>query len=119
MQTAVKTHGIFINGEWRDAPNGKSFTVKNPATGEVVQHVADGGVAEARQAVEAASAAFPAWAATTADKRAALLTKAANLMTERTEHLAKVLTEENGKPLAETRGEVTIGPGCFHWNAQA
>src|SRR5258707_610383 len=104
MQTTVKTQGIFINGEWRDSQSGKAFAVKNPATGDLLHDVADGGVAEVRQAIEAASAAFPGWASTTADKRSALLSKAAALMVERTEHLATVLTQENGKPLAESRG---------------
>src|SRR6266852_965308 len=118
MQTTVKTPGIFINGEWRDAPNGNGFVVKNPATGDVVQRVADGGIAEARAAIEAASAAFPGWSSTTADKRGALLSKAAQVMVERVDQLAKVLTEENGKPLAESRGEVTIGAAFFQWNAE-
>src|SRR5712692_2951596 len=118
MQTTTKTYGIFVNGEWQDARSGNTFAVRNPATGEVLAQVADGGVAETRQAIEAAHAAFPTWAATTADKRAALISKAAQLMVERVEELAKVLTQENGKPLAESRGEVTIGAAFFQWNAE-
>jgi succinate-semialdehyde dehydrogenase / glutarate-semialdehyde dehydrogenase len=118
MQTTVKTQGIFINGEWRDSQSGKAFAVKNPATGDLLENVADGGVAEVRQAIEAAHAAFPAWSSTTADKRSVLLSKAAQLMVERTEQLATVLTQENGKPLAESRGEVTIGAAFFQWNAE-
>jgi succinate-semialdehyde dehydrogenase/glutarate-semialdehyde dehydrogenase len=118
MQTTVKTQGIFINGEWRDSLSGKSFAVKNPATGDLLQNVADGGVAEVRQAIEAAHNAFPGWSSTTAEKRSQLISKAAALMVERTEALAKVLTQENGKPLAESRGEVTIGAAFFQWNAE-
>ena len=109
---------LFIDGEWRAAPGGKTFAVQNPATGEKLADLADGGVEETRQAIEAAHRAFPEWASTPADKRAQLLSRAAQLMLERVEHLALVLTSENGKPIAESRGEVTIGAGFLQWNAE-
>jgi succinate-semialdehyde dehydrogenase/glutarate-semialdehyde dehydrogenase len=118
MAVETKTRGIFINGEWREADSGKTFVVRNPATGEILAHVADGGVAEMRRAIETAHAAFPSWSGLTADKRAALLSKAAHLMTERTEELAKILTQENGKPLPESRGEVASAASFFQWNAE-
>lgn len=118
MQTTAKTDGIFINGEWQNAENGKTFEVRNPATNEVLAQVADGGVADTRRAIEAAHAAFPAWSSTTAEKRAALLSKAAQLLNERSDALARVLTQENGKPIAESRGEVTVGAAFFQWNAE-
>jgi succinate-semialdehyde dehydrogenase/glutarate-semialdehyde dehydrogenase len=118
MATAVQTYGLFIDGEWHGARDGKTFAVRNPATTEVLAEVADGGVYEARRAIGAAHAAFPAWAATTSDKRAALISQAARLMVERVDALAEVLTKENGKPLAESRGEVTIGAAFFQWNAE-
>jgi succinate-semialdehyde dehydrogenase / glutarate-semialdehyde dehydrogenase len=118
MQTATKTYGMYINGEWLSADGGKEFAVRNPATSETLAQIADGGVAETRRAIEAAHAAFPAWSGMTADKRAALLSKAAQLMTERTEDLARVLTQENGKPLPESRGEVAVGASFFQWNAE-
>ncbi|HLZ07313.1 MAG TPA: NAD-dependent succinate-semialdehyde dehydrogenase [Chloroflexota bacterium] len=118
MATAVQTLGLFIDGEWQSARDGKSFAVRNPATTDVLAEVADGGVYEARRAIGAAHAAFPAWSATTADKRAALISQAARLMVERVDALAEVLTKENGKPLAESRGEVTIGAAFFQWNAE-
>jgi len=118
MQTATKTYGMYINGEWLSADGGKEFAVRNPATSETLAQVADGGVAETRRAIEAAHAAFPAWSGMTADKRAALLSKAAQLMTERSEELARVLTQENGKPLPESRGEVAVGASFFQWNAE-
>ncbi len=118
MAVETKTRGIFINGEWREADSGKTFAVKNPATGEILANVADGGVAETRRAIEAAHAAFPTWSQLTADKRAALLAKAAQLMTERTEELARILTQENGKPLPESRGEVASAASFFQWNAE-
>ncbi|HEY8883941.1 MAG TPA: NAD-dependent succinate-semialdehyde dehydrogenase [Chloroflexota bacterium] len=118
MQTTTKTFGLFINGEWRDSDNGKTFAVRNPANGEELAQVADGGVGETTRAIEAAHAAFPGWSQTTADKRGALLSKAAALMAERSEELARVLTQENGKPLAESRGEVAVGLSFFQWNAE-
>jgi succinate-semialdehyde dehydrogenase / glutarate-semialdehyde dehydrogenase len=118
MQTATKTYGMYINGEWLSADGGKEFAVRNPATSETLAQIADGGVAETRRAIEAAHAAFPAWSGMTADKRAALLSKAAQLMTERAEDLARVLTQENGKPLPESRGEVAVGASFFQWNAE-
>ncbi len=118
MAVETKTRGIFIDGEWREADRGKTFAVRNPATGEILAHVADGGVAEVRRAIEAAHAAFPAWSQMTADKRATLLSKAAQRMTERTEELARILTQENGKPLAESRGEVASAASFFQWNAE-
>src|SRR4051812_36735034 len=108
MATAVQTYGLYIDGQWHAAREGKTFEVRNPATSEVIADVADGGVYETRRAIAAAHAAFPAWSATTADKRAALLLKAAQLMIARVDQLAEVLTKENGKPLAEAKGEVSI-----------
>src|SRR5262249_28805074 len=118
MQTATKTYGIFINGEWLSADGGKEFAVRNPATSETLAQGADGGVAEMRRAIGAAHAGVAGWSGMTADKRAALLSKAAQLMTERSEDLARVLTQENGKPLPESRGEVAVGASFFQWNAE-
>lgn len=118
MQTSTKASGLFINGEWQSARNGATFEVRNPATGDVLAEVANGGVAETRRAIEAAHAAFPSWSNLTADKRSALLLKAYQLMTERAEDLARVLTQENGKPLAESRGEVASGNSFIQWNAE-
>lgn len=109
---------LFIGGEWRAAPGGRTFTVRNPATTEVLAEVADGGREEAREAIAAAYAAFPAWAATPADKRAQLLTRAAQLMLERCEELSRLLTLENGKPVAESRVETTVAAGFLQWNAE-
>jgi succinate-semialdehyde dehydrogenase / glutarate-semialdehyde dehydrogenase len=117
-ERAVRTYGLYIDGTWRDAPGGGTFDVHNPATGESLGSVADGGVEEVRAAIEAAHRAFPAWSATTVDKRSALISKAAALCMERVEEHAKILTQENGKPLAESRGEVTIGAAFLQWNAE-
>src|SRR3712207_8797505 len=66
--TAAKTYQLYINGEWSDGPGGKTFEVRNPATDELIAEVADGGAAEAEAAIQAAHAAFPAWAKRPADR---------------------------------------------------
>jgi acyl-CoA reductase-like NAD-dependent aldehyde dehydrogenase len=96
---------LLIDNEWRPALAGK-FPVSNPATGEIVGHAAKAGKEEAVAALEAASRAFPAWAVTTGDERAAILKRAGELVLERQEELATLLTLEQGKPLRDARGEV-------------
>jgi succinate-semialdehyde dehydrogenase/glutarate-semialdehyde dehydrogenase len=115
---AVPEHGLYIGGEWRKAKSGKTFEVRNPATGEVLARCADGGREEVREAIEAAHAAFPSWSATPAIQRSQLLTKAANLMLQRLEELATLLTQENGKPLEESRGETQVAAAFLQWNAE-
>src|SRR6476469_3820037 len=115
--TAVKTYQLYSNGQWIDAAGGKTFEVRNPATGELLANVADGGAAEAVAAVKAAHAAFPAWSKRPADERAELLHKAFDILKGRIEEHARILTQENGKPLAESRGEATIGAAFVRWNA--
>ncbi len=116
--TATRTYQVYINGEWRDAAGGETFGVYNPATNELLAEVADGGAAEAQAAVDAAAAAFPAWSKRPADERAELLHKVFGLLVERIPDHARILTEENGKPLAESKGEATIGAGFVRWNAE-
>ena len=115
---AAVEHGLYINGEWRKARSGKTFEVRNPATGELLARCADAGRVETREAIEAAHAAFPGWSATPAVQRAQLLTKAAALMNERLEELARLLTQENGKPLEESRVETQVAAGFLQWNAE-
>jgi len=114
----VPTHGIFVNGEWRQTKSGKTFEVHNPATGELLARCADAGREETRQAIEAAHAAFPAWAQTPAVQRAQFLSKAAQLMNQRVDELAKLLTQENGKPLEESRMETIVAAAFLQWNAE-
>lgn len=116
--TATKTYQMYINGQWVDGPAGKTFAVHNPATGELLADVADGGAEAAEAAVAAATAAFPAWSKRPADERAELLHKAYDLLKSRIDAHATILTEENGKPLAESKGEATIGAGFVRWNAE-
>ncbi|MEM7269393.1 MAG: NAD-dependent succinate-semialdehyde dehydrogenase [Pseudomonadota bacterium] len=109
---------MFINGEWRDAAGGGSFEVLNPADGAVICSVPDGGSEDARAAIDAADAAFAAWSSTTAYQRADILLKAHRLMMERQEDLARIMTEEQGKPLRAARTEVKYGADFLQWFAE-
>ncbi len=109
------TYGVFINNTWQSAA--KHFAVENPATGEALVKIPDGGAQETRDAVDAAYAALPAWAAMPAGQRADLLRKAAALMLDQLERLATVMTLEQGKPLAEARGEIAYAASFFAWFA--
>ena len=109
---------MYINGVWGEASGGGRFDVLNPATGEKIIDVPDGGREDAERAIEAASAAFPDWAATTAYERARLLNRAWQIMQERKEELARTMTEEQGKPLRAARNEVQYGADFLQWYAE-
>ena len=101
------TTRMFIDGEWCDAASGATVEATSPATGESLGPVAEGGREDARRAIAAANAAFPAWAARTGFERAALLHRVADACERRADELARVLTLDQGKPLkAEAEGEV-------------
>src|SRR5438034_6466839 len=108
----------YIDGKWADADGGKTLPVNNPATGEILGTVPNMGAAEARRAIEAANAAFPAWRAKTAKERANILRKWFDLMMANQEDLAKILTAEQGKPLAEARTEISYGASFIEWFAE-
>src|SRR5579871_2436728 len=108
----------YINGKWLDADSGKTVEVTNPATGEVIATVPQMGAAETRRAIEAANAAWPAWARKTAKERANILRKWFNLMMENQEDLAVLMTAEQGKPLAEAKGEIAYGASFVEWFAE-
>lgn len=105
----------FINGEWCDADTQKTFLVNNPATGEVVAQVADLGIAETRRAITAAADAQIAWAQKTAKERSHLLRSWFDLVMQHQDDLAQILTLEQGKPLAEARGEIAYGASYIEW----
>ena len=105
----------FIDGQWGDADSGETFAVENPASGETVADVACCGAAETRRAIEAAARAFETWRHTTVKERAALLRRWFDLMMENQEDLARILTAEQGKPLAEARGEIAYGANYVEW----
>jgi succinate-semialdehyde dehydrogenase/glutarate-semialdehyde dehydrogenase len=109
---------LYINGEWRDATSGETFASTNPATGEVIGHAADAGVDDAREAIGAADAAFADWSTRTAYERSAFLYQAHQLMLERREALAKLMTEEQGKPIRMARNEVGYAADFLLWFAE-
>ncbi|OUM88892.1 MAG: succinate-semialdehyde dehydrogenase (NADP(+)) [Bacillus thermozeamaize] len=98
----------YIDGQWVEADSGKWMDVVNPATQELIGRVPDAGEAETRRAIEAAYRAFPEWASATALERANLLWRWYELIQEHAEELARLITEEMGKPLAEAKGEVAV-----------
>ena len=108
----------YVDGAWTPAGGGARFRVTNPATGDVLSEVADLDAGDARAAIEAAAAAFPAWSARTAKQRAAVLRKWFELIMAAQEDLAQLMTAEQGKPLAETRGEVAYGASFIEWFAE-
>lgn len=107
--------GLFIGGQWRAAEGGRTLKVYDPATGEVLKEIADASPADGIAALDAADAAFPAWAATPARERAEILRRAFDLLQERKEDFALLMTLEMGKPLAEARGEVAYGGEFVRW----
>ncbi|WP_321931786.1 NADP-dependent succinate-semialdehyde dehydrogenase [Paraburkholderia guartelaensis] len=108
----------FINGEWQGAEDGATFEVKNPATGAVIGTVPRMGAAETRRAIAAANAAWPAWRAKTAKERSVVLRKWHDLMMENADDLALILTTEQGKPLAEAKGEIGYAASFLEWFAE-
>jgi succinate-semialdehyde dehydrogenase/glutarate-semialdehyde dehydrogenase len=106
---------LFIGGEWVDAPEGATFDVRDPATNEVIARVADASADDATRALDAAVAAQDAWAATAPRTRGEILRRAWELVQERKEDIALLMTLEMGKPLAEARGEVGYGGEFLRW----
>jgi succinate-semialdehyde dehydrogenase / glutarate-semialdehyde dehydrogenase len=108
----------YIEGKWVEADGGRTIVVKNPATGEAVGEVPAMGAAETRRAIEAAARAWPAWRGLLAKERAAILRKLFELMIANTEDLAVIMTAEQGKPLAESRGEIAYAASFIEWFAE-
>ena len=108
----------YINGAWEDADSGETIDVTNPATGEKLGTVPKAGTAETRRAIEAANAAWPAWRAKTAKERAAILRKWFELMMANQDDLGVLMTAEQGKPLAEAKGEVAYAASFIEWFAE-
>ena len=108
----------YINGQWVDADSGKTIDVTNPATGEVLGTIPNMGTAETRRAVEAANAAWTGWRKKTAKERANVLRKLFNLMMENQEDLAVLMTAEQGKPMAESKGEIAYAASFIEWFAE-
>ncbi|MEZ0603427.1 NADP-dependent succinate-semialdehyde dehydrogenase [Paraburkholderia sp. IW21] len=115
--TLLKTKA-YIAGEWQSADDATTFEVKNPATGETIATVPRMGTTETRRAIDTANAAWPAWRATTAKQRATILRKWHDLMLENADDLARILTTEQGKPLAEAKGEIQYAASFLEWFAE-
>src|SRR6266481_1444532 len=109
---------IYIDGKWCAADSGKTLGVINPATEEVLEEIAYGGRAETKRALEAAAKAMPGWMKLTAWDRAKVLKKTAELMRERADVIARTLTMEQGKPLAESKAEILHSADTFEWFAE-
>ena len=115
--TLWKSQG-FIAGEWRAADSGQTAEIRNPANSAVLGSVPHMGAAETRRAIEAASAALPAWSRKTAGERAKILRKWFELMLANQDDLAVIMTAEQGKPLAESKGEIAYAASFIEWFAE-
>lgn len=109
---------LYVDGHWASSASGARAEVTDPATGNVVASVADGDRSDAARAVSAAAAAFPAWAARTAKDRSIVLRAWFDLIVAHADDLATILTAEQGKPLAEARGEILYGASFVEWYAE-
>ncbi len=106
---------LLMGGQWRPARSGRRLRVEDPATGQVVAEVADAGPADALEALGAAAEAQDAWAAAPPRERGEILRRAYELMTEKADDLALLMTVEMGKPVAESKGEVAYAADFFRW----
>lgn len=109
---------LLIAGIWQDANGGGTVEVTNPSDASVITGIADAGVEDGLAAVDAAAAAFPEWAATAPRRRAEILRRCFELMTERSEQIAHLISLENGKALSDARGEVAYAAEFFRWYAE-
>ena len=108
----------YLDGKWVEADSGQTITVVNPATVEAIGEVPAMGTAETRRAIEAANRAYPAWRALLAKDRAAILRKLSDLMLANTDDLGAIMTAEQGKPLAEAKGEIAYAASFIEWFAE-
>ena len=116
--SALLRQQCHVDGRWRDADDGRTMEVVDPATGRAIGVAPVFGAAETRRAIDAAARAFPAWAAKTAKERSSVLRRWFELMVANIDDLALILTSEQGKPLAEAKGEVAIGAAYVEWFAE-
>ncbi len=110
--------GMLIGGRWTQASSGRVFPVVNPATGEELAHVPDGTASEATEAIESAHKAFPGWSTLPARERAEILDRTFRLILDEREELARLLTQEQGKPISEARAEVAYAAEFVRWYAE-
>src|SRR5882672_10163167 len=120
MTTTTTTYPdtrLLIANEWCDAASGKTINVVNPATGKTIGKVAHAGIADLDRALAAAQSGFEKWRKTPANERAIVMRKAAGLLRERAGDIGRILTQEQGKPYVEARGEATAGADIIEWFA--
>ncbi|MBB1603001.1 NAD-dependent succinate-semialdehyde dehydrogenase [Variovorax sp. UMC13] len=117
MTTSYPSTQLLIANEWVDAVSGKTLDVRNPANGQVIGQVAHAGIADLDRALAAAQKGFEAWRDVPANERAAIMRRAAGLIRERAGEIAQVLTQEQGKPLAEAKGETLASADIIEWFA--
>ncbi|HJV34718.1 aldehyde dehydrogenase family protein, partial [Geomonas sp.] len=108
----------YIDGAWTAADSGETIDVTNPATGEKIGTIPKMGGTETKRAIEAANRAYPQWRAKTAHERSLILRKWSDLMLEHQEDLAILMTAEQGKPLAESKGEIVYAASFIEWFAE-
>jgi succinate-semialdehyde dehydrogenase/glutarate-semialdehyde dehydrogenase len=118
MATAYPNTELHIAGKWLPAAGGETIDVINPATGEPIGHVAHARIADLDAALEAAEAGFRAWKKVAAFDRYKLMRKAADLVRQRTDEIATMMTQEQGKPLGEAKGETAFGADIIDWFAE-
>lgn len=111
-------HGLYIDGSWRGSSDGSTIAVENPATGQMLTEIASATVQDGHDALTAATAAAADWAHTAPRERGELLRRAFELLTERADYFATLITLEMGKPLAQSRAEVAYGAEFFRWYAE-
>ncbi|MDQ3077534.1 MAG: aldehyde dehydrogenase family protein, partial [Pseudomonadota bacterium] len=109
---------LFIDGSWRSGEGRDTHSVINPATGGGIADLPLATKADLDEALAAAERAWPLWRATDVEKRAAILSKAGDLLRERADHIGAILTQEQGKPLAEAKAEVIGSASMFTWYAE-
>jgi succinate-semialdehyde dehydrogenase / glutarate-semialdehyde dehydrogenase len=118
VRAVAYTYKQYIDGEWVDASNGATWDVINPATEELIRTVPYGNGEDAKRAIQAAARAFPAWRASTAYERAAILKRAADIMRARLDDLARTSVQECGKPSAQAKAEWAVVADLFEWFAE-
>jgi len=111
-------HDAYIDGVWQQADDGATFDVRDPSSGECIGRVPRMGAIETRRAIEAANAAWPAWRRKTAKERAVIMRRWFDLMLAHADDLALILTTEQGKPLAEAKGEIAYAASFIEWFAE-
>jgi succinate-semialdehyde dehydrogenase/glutarate-semialdehyde dehydrogenase len=116
--TQEQAQTLYIDGKWRAADNGESFPVTDPSSNDIIGYASNGGVRETEAAIASAASAFPEWAAKTAYERAEVLSTAHRIMLQRSEDLARLMTQEQGKPLRAARNEVGYAADFLSWFAE-